>query len=140
MKEAEDKESKEELLRADHLVFVTLKYTRTADVLKNIITRLINALDLSMIDLMKRKKIKNIPSLSLQRCQVLAKKYHRNKTLKEIINLYDLLRRIDKANFKARDEYRKHVTLLTPEGDVSMVTIKDFYEKTKEYVDFLDEL
>lgn len=140
MKEESDSRAEEELLRADHLVFVTLKYTRTVDVLKNIIQRLINALDFSMTDLLKKKKIKNIPTLSLQRCQLLEKKYSKNKKLKELIKFYHLLRRLDKADYKAKEEYRKHVTLLTSEGDVSIEVIKNYYEQTKEYVAILEEL
>ena len=42
-------EAKEELKRADHLLYVTLKYTRTADVIKNTIHRLLNAIDYAII-------------------------------------------------------------------------------------------
>ena len=38
----------EELKRADHMIYVTLKYTRTADVIHNILKRLINAFDVSI--------------------------------------------------------------------------------------------
>ena len=33
----------EELKRVDHLIFVSLKYTRTVDVLRSVINRLIDA-------------------------------------------------------------------------------------------------
>ncbi len=36
--------AKEEIKRADHLMYVSLKYTRTVDILKSIIERLINAI------------------------------------------------------------------------------------------------
>ena len=36
----------EELKRADHLVYVSLKYTRTCDIMKNAIKRLIAAFQL----------------------------------------------------------------------------------------------
>ena len=42
-KESIDK-AKEELKRVDHLFFVSLKYTKTVDVIKSLIDRLINAL------------------------------------------------------------------------------------------------
>ncbi len=37
--------AQDELKRADHLMFVSLKYTRTVDVIKSIITRLKAAID-----------------------------------------------------------------------------------------------
>ena len=35
--------AKEELKRVDHLIFVSLKYTRTVDVLLNVINRIISS-------------------------------------------------------------------------------------------------
>ena len=40
--------AKEELKRADHLYYVSLKYTKTVDVIKSIIERLINAFDFTI--------------------------------------------------------------------------------------------
>ncbi|MFP4117508.1 MAG: hypothetical protein ACLFTR_01145 [Candidatus Woesearchaeota archaeon] len=40
----------QEMKRIDHIIFVTLKYTRTVDVLKSIIARMIAAFDF-MLDL-----------------------------------------------------------------------------------------
>ena len=37
-----------QLKRADHLLYVTLKYTRTVDVIKSIIKRLISAFDFAV--------------------------------------------------------------------------------------------
>ena len=51
----------EELKRADHLIYVSLKYTRTCDIMKNAIKRLISAFELAMQDYLeamrKKKKI-----------------------------------------------------------------------------------
>ena len=37
-------DAKDELKRADHLVFISLKYTRTCDIIRNTIERIINAI------------------------------------------------------------------------------------------------
>ncbi|MFH1317204.1 MAG: hypothetical protein ABII01_06810 [Candidatus Woesearchaeota archaeon] len=62
-----------ELKRADHLIFVSLKYTRTVDVIKSIIERLINCLDFSIIALLEsykeKKKITDIPSSPVARAK-----------------------------------------------------------------------
>ncbi len=61
MKESLDNAVRE-LRKVDHLVFVSLKYTRTVDVLKHIIKRMISAFDFMMdalfIDFKKKKKTK----------------------------------------------------------------------------------
>ena len=41
----------EEIKRVDHLVFVSLKYTRTVDVIKSVVDRIISALDFIFIAL-----------------------------------------------------------------------------------------
>jgi len=55
----------EELKRADHLVYVSLKYTRTTDIMLNAMKRMIAAFELSMIRYLefekKNKKISTIP-------------------------------------------------------------------------------
>ncbi len=49
-----------ELRKVDHLIYVSLKYTRTVDVLKHIIKRMISAFDFMMdallINLKQKKK------------------------------------------------------------------------------------
>ncbi len=50
--------AKEELKRADHLFYVSLKYTRTVDVIKSIIERLINASAFTIEALLRYAKTK----------------------------------------------------------------------------------
>ena len=58
-------QAREELKRVDHLIFVSLKYTRTVDVLKSVLTRLINCFECIIIgvlnDAYEQKKIKAVP-------------------------------------------------------------------------------
>ena len=54
-----------ELKRADHLTYVSLKYTRTVDVLKSIISRLIATIDEGMDALLHNTKNQGkIPAVS----------------------------------------------------------------------------
>ena len=65
-------ESREELKRADHLIFVSLKYTRTVDVIKHIVERLINCIDFAFTglldELVENGKIEEIPAAILPKC------------------------------------------------------------------------
>ena len=47
---------KSELKRADHLFYVSLKYTRTVDVIRSMIQRLLNAFDISFEALLEKTK------------------------------------------------------------------------------------
>ncbi len=67
--------AREELKRADHLIYVTLKYTRTSEVIKNTIKRLISAFDFSILEVLEhlkmKKKIKTVPTITKLRAELL---------------------------------------------------------------------
>ncbi|MBI2671566.1 hypothetical protein HYX16_01395 [Candidatus Woesearchaeota archaeon] len=126
----------EELKRADHLIYVTLKYTRTVDVIRNTILRLINAMDFAVQEALTYLKVKNISSVARMRMEQLVEKLPK---LKEYGAFYFLLRRIYNTGFGKKEEYRKNVTLLTEEGDVNIEVLKEYFETTKRFVKFLED-
>ncbi len=141
MNEGRD-EALEELKRADHLVFVTLKYTRTADVIKNAIKRLINACDFIIIEALEhaknKRKIKAIPLTPKSRCEVL-EKLIKHPDIKMFIRFYNLLKKIDKAEFTKKNEYRKHVALIAIDEydkniEVDIAILVNYFERTRDYV------
>ncbi|MFT4313012.1 MAG: hypothetical protein ACMXYA_01260, partial [Candidatus Woesearchaeota archaeon] len=81
-----------ELKRVDHLIYVSLKYTRTVDVIKNIISRLISTLDYVWVDLLeqaeKKKLVYEIPPAPGARCTLLKKLYVDDEELVEFIKFY----------------------------------------------------
>lgn len=129
-----------QLKRADHLLYVTLKYTRTSEVIKNTIRRLIGVFDyaaLEILEVEKRKgKIKSIPYLPIERIELLAKVFLRNKDVKDYILFYHLLRHIDKSDYKSKEEYRKNVTLITKDFDVDTPMLTLYFDKTKDFAKF----
>lgn len=137
-------EAIEELKRADHSLYVTLKYTKTVDVIKSMIKRLLSALDYSAIDILdflkENKKIKEIPDTPVSRFEFLPIAFKKDKDIKkkmeDYVSFYYLLRKLDKASFKAREEYRKNITLITPDFDVKIVFLTRLFKKTKEFVKF----
>lgn len=132
---------KEELKRADHSIYVTLKYTRTTDIIKNTIKRLISACELAtyhlLVSLQKRKKIPEVPPTPRKQAEVMLQGMPK---LKEYLKLYEKLVRIDQAPYTKKEEYRKNVTLIaqvTPETkeEVNMETLRNMFHKTAEYVE-----
>ncbi len=134
----------EELKRVDHLIYVTLKYTRTVDVMRNIIKRLINTMDYQIEDLLKYEKnlgkVKEIPAITLVRCKMLEKLYPKDDVIKDLIDFYVKLRRILASEYKAREEYRKNVTLITEKENVDVEKLKLYAEKTKTFINYLKSL
>ena len=138
-------EAKEELKRADHLLYVTLKYTRTSDVIKNTIHRLINSFDNAIIyslEILKtKKKIKAIPLTPISRAELLRKLYNKPE-MKQFIDFYFLLKKIDRAVFYRREEFRRHVALVVEEGDeiiqVDMETLEEYYVRTGQFLEYIE--
>ena len=90
----EENAAKEELKRVDHLIYVTLKYTRTCVVIKNIIERLIIAFEAEFVQgleyALKKKKIKAIPESNRLKAELLSKTCHK-RGIKKYFELYYLL-------------------------------------------------
>jgi len=131
-----EENAEEELKRADHLIYVTLKYTKTVDVIKNTIKRLINSMDFAVKEGLEYLKVKNISDVPRMRFEQLLEKIPK---IKDYAEFYFMLRRIYNAKFDSREEYRKRVTLMTEEGDVNIDTLKEYYQRAKKFVKSMEE-
>ena len=142
MKESFD-EAIEELKRVDHLYWVSLKYTRTVDVIKNVIERLINCIGFGLESLLKyakeKKLITTIPTNAGLRCDLLKKTFPDNAELIDYINFYLMLRKLSKSEYTKKEEFRRHVTMIATidKGEIINVDIdvlKEYYEKTRGFI------
>jgi hypothetical protein len=139
--------AKDELKRVDHLIYVSLKYTRTVDVLKNVIDRLVNAFDFMILSLLIKakegKKLDKIPTAPIEMCDVAKELYSTNKTILEIIDFYILLRKITKAEYESENEYRRHVTMKANVDekiiDINIDEVTEYYKKAKDFVSYIEE-
>jgi hypothetical protein len=140
-------EAHEELKRADHLFHVTLKYTRTVDVLKSVIERLINAFNFGMTALLLQAqlngKIDAVPKIPLVKAEKIKEIYTCDKNICDFQNFFMLLRKINKAKFEKDREYRRHVTMTakTEEGaaEITIDIIGDYFRKTKEFISCVED-
>jgi len=145
MEDLEDS-AREELKRADHLIYVTLKYTRTSEVIKNTIKRLISAFDYSIQDALEhlkhKKKIKVVPSITKLRAELLQDVLAETKYY---IEFYFLLKQIDKSELRRKEEYRKNVALVANDRkglpiEVNIDTLKKYYDKTHEFIEIVEDI
>ena len=148
MKESFD-EAIQELKRVDHLFWVSLKYTRTVDVIKHVIDRLINCIGFGFEALLKyakeKKLVTNIPTNAGLRCDLLRKTFPDNMELIDYINFYLKLRKLSKAEYTRREEFRRHVTMIATidKGEiveVSIDSLKEDYEKTRNFISFVKRI
>ena len=145
MKESFD-DAVQELKRVDNLFWVSLKYTRTVDVIKHVIERLINCIGFGLEALLKyakeKKLVASIPTNAGLRCDLLKKIFPDNLELRDYINFYLRLRKLSKAEYTRREEFRRHVTMIATidKGEIVEVTIdslKEDYEKTRNFISFV---
>ena len=148
MKESFD-EAVQELKRVDHLFWVSLKYTRTVDVIKHVIERLINCIGFGLESLLKyakeKKLITIVPENAGLRCDLLKKTFPDNLELIDYINFYLRLRKLSKAEYTRREEFRRHVTMIATidKGEVVEVSIdslKEDYGKTRNFLAFVKKI
>lgn len=121
-------DAKEELKRVDHQIWVSLKYTRTVDVLLNIINRMIDGYDFLLEALLKlavkEGKIPTIPPSPIEKGNVLKEIYKEDELIVDNVKLYFLLRKLFRSNPVRENEYRRNVTMRTVvEGREEIVNI-----------------
>ena len=147
MKEALDN-ARSELKRVDHLFYVSLKYTRTADMMRHMIERMIDAFSFGVDSLFKyakdNKKINEMPSNPVMKAKLLTKIFT-DESLSVSMSLYLKLRKIIRAEYSKREEYRRHVTMtcVIDEGEVVEVNIdvlKGYYDTARNFIKYVEKI
>jgi hypothetical protein len=139
-------DAKKEMVRVDHLIFVSLKYSRTVDVIKSVIKRLISTYEVAMKALLETAfegdKLKQVMHGPKTMRDAVVDTYPETQ---DFMDFYKFLRDLDKAKVAAKlNEFRRHVTLVTKvdgeEQYVKIETVEEYYEKTKKFIDMVDKL
>ena len=93
-------DAKEEIKRADHLIYVSLKYTRTCDIILNIFKRLITAYDYAILASLEKSKEEGkttvIPESKMLRAEMLYRLKRKFKEQIEFIQdvVHDVVRTV----------------------------------------------
>jgi hypothetical protein len=140
-------EAVEELKRADHLIYVSLKYTRTVDVLLNIITRMIEGYE-RMIDVLlehavEKKMVEILPTSPIERGNLVKRLFPDEKVM-DNMELYFLLRKLSKSKVERENEFRRHLTMRTvidgKEEIVNIDIITSYYDLQKEFLEHVQKI
>ena len=129
----------QEKISADHLLYVSLKYAKTTDVILNLISRWKSMIDLSIDRLLERAKKKKIvsviPIAPKLKLEALKKVYKKNEEIMATLGIYELFKRIASSERTIENEFRKHVTLkVFDKGEWISIDI----EKLKEYAGIVE--
>lgn len=134
----------DELKRVDHLVYVSLKYTRTVDVIKNILQRMVASFEYIIEGILKaaeqKGQIFEIPNTPGGKIRDVKQCYSNEESIMEMINFYIFLRKLHNAEYSAAREFRRHVTMTAkmPDGEIVEVNIdviSDYYKKCKHILE-----
>ncbi len=138
--------AQKDMIRADHLLYVSLKYSRTIDVIRSLINRLIDAFDLANIAVLEEHlqgdELKKTLHGSKTRTDALVKIFPETQ---EYVDFYFYLRKLYKGPvLQSLSEFRKNVTLVTEidgkEERVDLVKSEEFYFKMKDFIKLLNKL
>lgn len=111
-------EAREELKRLEHIIYVSLKYTRTVDVLEGAVKRLVSIFDWIIEGLLthavEENKLDKIPKSPALRATKVAELYAEDERMQKYLRFYMQLRVVLSNPHEKRREFRRHVTLITP--------------------------
>ncbi|MBT7706539.1 hypothetical protein HN747_03755 [archaeon] len=127
---------------ADHLLYVSLKYTKTGDVILNLLSRWKNLMELSFDFMIQSKieagKIPELPISPKQRIEYMRKYFKKSDEIQEIIPLYIFFKRVPDLPKSRVGEFRKNVALnvQTPKELViiNMERLGEYYEKIEKFM------
>ena len=128
-----------EKISADHLLYVSLKYTKTCDVIINLLLRWKIMIEMAMDFLVERakkeKKWKPVPDAPRAKLIQLKKIYEKDFVVRETLELYELFRDIENLDKVRESEFRKGVNLKVQyKGNLININL----DKLKEYSNLLE--
>jgi hypothetical protein len=109
----------EEWKRVDHLIYVSLKYTRTVDVILNILNRMVDGYSYLVEAMIKHAEEKKkwagiVPPSAIEKAELVKEIFKDDEAVTDNMELYLLLRKLLRAkNVDREQEYRRHVTMKT---------------------------
>jgi len=136
-----------EKISADHLLFVSLKYTKTCDVMQNLLKRWKIMIDLVIDDLLiklkKKKKIPSIPKAPRMKIEVLKKALKKFPEITETLEIHEFFKKVPDLEKTREAEFRKNVCLKIIEGEketrIDMDKLKEYSEILETFIKFIKE-
>lgn len=132
----------QEKISADHLLYVSLKYTKTCDVIINLIRRWSRMIDTSIEAILehafKKKKIKEIPAAPVGKMEAMKKLFSKNKDMLEVLEMQEMFKKIDELRKERIGEFRKNVNLRIfyrgKEINVNLEQLKEYSSNLEKFI------
>ena len=129
-----------EKISADHLLYVSLKYTKTCDVIMNLILRWRKMIETSVTVILEHaletKKIKAIPTSPLGKLDEAKKLLNKDANFQKTLETFEMFRKVEELKKERIGEFRKNVCLkINYKNEEINVNL----EKLKEYAEMLEK-
>jgi hypothetical protein len=132
----------QEKISADHLLYVSLKYTKTCDVIRNLLLRWRRMIETScesiLIHAKKKKKITSIPTNPVGKIEQIKKLFKKNEDFLKVIEFYEMLRKLEELRTERIGEFRKNVTFRIfykgEEINVNLEQLKIYAELLEKFI------
>ena len=132
----------QEKISADHLLYVSLKYTKTCDVIINLLLRWKKMIETSINEILKhakkRKKISSIPTNPVGQIETARKLLKKDANFQEVIDMYEMFRKVEELRKERIGEFRKNVPLkvfyLGEEININLDKLKLYAEKLEKFI------
>jgi hypothetical protein len=132
----------QEKIRADHLLYVSLKYTKTCDVIVNLLLRWRRMIETSIEEILNhaktKKKISSIPTSPLGKMEEVKKLFKKDKEFLDVIDVYEMLRKLEELRKERIGEFRKNVTLRViyrgEEVDINLEKLKIYASMLERFI------
>ena len=132
----------QEKISADHLLYVSLKYTKTCDVIINLLLRwrkmIETAINAILKEAKKKKKISAIPTNPIGQIEAVRKLFKKDQNFQEVLDMYEMFRKIEELRKERIGEFRKNVTLkvfyLGEEININLDKLKLYAEKLEKFI------
>ena len=136
-----------EKISADHLLYVSMKYTKTCDVMINLLKRWKIMMDYSFDGLLeqakKKKIVKKIPEAPKLKIDLMKETFANDPAVVAALNEYQLFKLIDVLNKTKESEFRKGVCLrVTYKGEevaINLDKLKEYAEIQENFINFVKE-
>ena len=127
---------------ADHLLYVSLKYTKTCDVILNLLARWKSLIELSFDAILEMgvesKKIPAMPESPKQRIEFIKKYFKKSDDVQDVVSLYVFFKRVPDLSKTRSGEFRKNVNLKVVElkktTDINMEKLGEYYEIVEKFI------
>ncbi|MBU3923449.1 MAG: hypothetical protein KJ592_00875 [Nanoarchaeota archaeon] len=127
---------------ADHLLYVSLKYTKTCDVILNLLARWKSLIEISFDAILEKRvedgKLDAMHTNPKQRIEFVRKYFKKDEAIQNVIPLYIFFKRVPDLSKTRSGEFRKNVNLKIVEAggvtDINMEKLGEYYEIVEKFI------